>query len=131
MDILFHPIGYIHSPYTKKEDTPKQGREAGQAEGEIILDEAFAEGLADMKPGQQYEIFFYFHQSQDYAMTVRIRGTGPWTGLFSTRSPHRPNGIGLSVVTIIAVEGCHIRFTGVDMLDGTPILDIKPYISGR
>jgi tRNA-Thr(GGU) m(6)t(6)A37 methyltransferase TsaA len=127
MDIVFHPIGYISSPFKEIKETPKWGTEAGDAEAEIILDEQYLEGIADMKPGEQYQLVFHFHETSGYSLTVKKRGTGVPTGVFSTRSPHRPNAIGISVITVQAIEGNRIRYTGVDMLDNTPVLDIKSY----
>lgn len=125
MDIVMHPIGVIMSPYHSREMIPRQGTDAPEAEAEIILDEQYLEGIADIHPGEKYQILFCFHKSEGYKLTVPIRGTGPMTGLFSTHAPNRPNPIGVSVVTVTGVSGNHIRFTGVDMLDGTPVLDIK------
>lgn len=127
MDILFHPIGVIRTPYTNTMDTPKWGTESGTAEAEIHLEEEYLEGIKDMHAGERYQIVFFFHQSDGYRLTVQKRGVGPLTGVFSTRSPNRPNPIGVSVITVTAVNGSCIRFTGVDMLDGTPLLDIKSY----
>ena len=128
MDILFHPIGVIRSPYQTTKQTPKWGADDTDTEAEIVLDEQFLEGIADMHPGEKYQLVFYFHESDGYQLTVaRGGGTGPMTGVFSTHSPRRPNAVGISIITIKAVEGNRIRFTGVDMLDNTPVLDIKSY----
>lgn len=123
--IEFTPIGIIHTPYRLRQEVPKGGKENPQTEGYILLDEKYLEGIADMHIDEEYWLLFYFHQSKGYELTVHARGDGPLRGLFSTHSPNRPNGIGLSLVTIKAIEGCRITFTGVDMLDGTPLLDIK------
>ncbi len=127
MDIVFHPIGVIRSPYQTTKETPRWGTESGDTEAEIILDEKYLEGISDVHPGSKYQLVFYFHKSDGYQLTVAKRGTGAMTGLFSTHAPSRPNGIGISIVTVTAVFGNRIRFTGVDMLDGTPLLDIKSY----
>jgi tRNA-Thr(GGU) m(6)t(6)A37 methyltransferase TsaA len=127
MDILLHPIGIIRSPYQHTSETPKWGTEAGDTEAEIILDEKYLEGIADIQPGERYQLVFYFHKSVGSKLTVLKRGTGALTGVFSTRSPNRPNPVGISVVTVTAVNGNRIRFTGVDMLDETPLIDIKSY----
>jgi tRNA-Thr(GGU) m(6)t(6)A37 methyltransferase TsaA len=125
MDIVFHPIGTIRSPYKDRKDAPMWGADDTVTEAELILDEAYLEGAADMRPGSRYQLVFYFHKSDGGALTVAKRGTGPMTGVFSTHSPTRPNPIGISIVTVTAIDGNRIRFTGVDMLDGTPVLDIK------
>ena len=127
MDIVLSPIGVIRSPYHNKEETPKWGTDEAETEAEIILDSKYLEGIADMRPGEKYQILFFFHASDGFQLTVAKRGTGPKTGVFSTHSPNRPNGIGVSVITVTAIDGNHIRFTGVDMLDNTPLLDIKSY----
>lgn len=129
MDIIFHPIGVIRSPYHSREETPKWGWAVPDTEAEIVLDDQYLEGIADMHPGERYQVVFYFHQSGGYRLTVPLHGTGAMTGLFSTHAPNRPNAIGISVVKVTAVCGNRIRFTGVDMLDGTPVLDLKSYVS--
>ena len=128
MDILLYPIGFIKSPYKKREEVPKWGTNTPD-KAEIILDERYVEGIADLHPLEKYLVIFYFHKSNEMKLTVPIQGFGPMTGVFSTRSPNRPNSIGISVITVEAVRGNKIVFTGVDMLDGSPVLDIKPYIS--
>lgn len=127
MDIIFHPIGFIRSPYHTTKETPKWGADDAVTEAEIELDDAYLEGIADMRPGERYQLLFNFHASDGYQLTVAKHGEGKLMGVFSTRSPRRPNAIGVSVITIKSVEGNRIRFTGVDMLDGTPVLDIKSY----
>jgi tRNA-Thr(GGU) m(6)t(6)A37 methyltransferase TsaA len=125
-DIILHPIGEIHSPYHSRKETPNWGASDPVTEGEIVLDEQYLEGGADMHPGW-YQVLFYFHKSEGYRLTVAKRGGGPMTGVFSTHASDRPNAIGVSVITVTGVHGRLIRFTGVDMLDGTPVLDIKSY----
>lgn len=127
MTITMKPIGYIHSPFTMRGDTPKSTAEAREVKAEIVLDEAYLEGIADLKPGDRCMLLFYFHLSEEEKLTVHLRGTGPLTGVFSSHAPDRPNHIGVSAVTIEAVEGNRIAFSGVDMLDGTPVLDIKTW----
>lgn len=122
------PIGYISSPYQVRGEAPPQGVYDNETKGVMHIGEKYLNGLADIKEGFQYIVVFYFHKSPGYELTVRSRRTGLLTGVFSTRSPNRPNGIGISVVKITKIDGGTIEFTGVDMLDGTPVLDIKPYI---
>jgi len=121
------PIGVIRTPYKQPEDTPKSGAEKPEVEGELVIDRRYLEAMADMAPGKQYMVLFCFDRSRDYKLTVPLRGIGPMTGLFSTHAPARPNPIGISIVTAVAITDNRVRFTGVDMLDGTPILDIKSY----
>lgn len=128
MEITLHAIGKIISPYHNRKEVPRQGTMQPEIEAEMMIEEQYVEGIADIRPGETYLVLFYFHESEEYDLTVPIGGTGPMTGLFSTRSPKRPNGIGVSKVTIVSITGNRIRFSGVDMLDNTPILDIKPYL---
>ena len=123
-EIVFCPIGYIRSNFKTIEETPKHGFE-NEIEAEIEIKEEFVEAMADMKENQKFMVLFYFHKSEGYELTSPLHGVGPMMGLFSTHSPRRPNPIGVSTITITGVEGNIIKFKGVDMLDGTPVLDIK------
>jgi tRNA-Thr(GGU) m(6)t(6)A37 methyltransferase TsaA len=132
---LFRPIGRIRSPYANRIDAPHQptvvaGTETGQAEEAWLdLDEALPlETLRDLEGFQRIWVVFAFHRSEGWKPLVRPpRGRGK-RGVFATRSPHRPNAIGLSCVELAAVEGRTLTLRGVDLLDGTPVLDIKPYV---
>ncbi len=121
--IIFHPIGYIHSKFNNVNETPKNSRNTNEAWMEIDL--KYLEAMCDMKVGEEYMLIFYFNQSKGYKMKVPLMGDGPITGLFSTHAPCRPNPIGVSNITIKEIDKNKIKFIGVDMLDGTPILDIK------
>lgn len=123
--ITYHPIGIIRTAFTTRENTPR-GAAAQNARGIIHMHPDYREAMADMHPGERYLVLFHFDRSQRYRQTVPIRGDGPMTGLFSTRAPNRPNPIGLTAVTIDAIEDTRITFHGADMMDGTPVLDIKP-----
>lgn len=123
--ITYHPIGIIRTAFTTRENTPR-GAAAQNAQGTIHMHPDYREAMADMHPGERYLVLFHFDRSQGYRQTVPIRGDGPMTGLFSTRAPNRPNPIGLTAVTIDAIEDTRITFHGADMMDGTPVLDIKP-----
>ena len=125
--VTMTPIGVIRTPFNTREETPKDGKVLPEAEGELIVDEKYLEAMADMAVGKQYQILFVFNRSVGYKQTVALRGTGPMTGLFSTHAPSRPNPIGVSVITVTAIDGSCLRFTGVDMMDGTPVLDIKSW----
>ena len=89
---------------------------------------AFKDGIRDILPGTYGVVLFYFHQSDGYKLLMVPRWGTEETGVFSTRSPNRPNGIGMSVVKFVSNDGTNLTFEGVDMLDGTPVLDIKPYV---
>lgn len=127
MEIILKPIGYIRSPYTEKAAIPKQSILSFGMSAVIEMLEEYTEGIADIKEGEYGIILFYFHKSDGYKLTTLSHRTNQIMGVFSTRSPYRPNGIGMSVVRFTQKEGNHLKFEGVDMLDGTPVLDIKPY----
>lgn len=121
------PIGIIHSPFTSPKDAPRQGRSQG-IEGTIELFQEFRDGLRDLD-GCTHLILLYW---MDKARRDLLSATPPSDtvprGVFSTRSPHRPNPIGLAVVELMGVQGRIVQVRGVDAADGTPLLDIKPYV---
>ena len=127
MEILMKPIGYIRSPYKEKTDVPKQSTLSSGITAIIEMLEDYVEGIADVKEGEYGVILFYFHKSEGYKLTTLSRRNSQIMGVFSTRSPNRPNGIGMSIVRFIKKEDNRLTFEGVDMLDSTPVLDIKPY----
>jgi tRNA-Thr(GGU) m(6)t(6)A37 methyltransferase TsaA len=134
--LTYQPIGQVHSPYLRRIDAPHQatvvaGTESGHAaEATLELDPALPEEtLRDLEGFSRIWVLFAFHRSHGWAATVRPpRGPRVKRGVFATRSPHRPNAIGLSCVELVAVEGRTLRIRGMDLLDGTPVLDIKPYV---
>ncbi|MBQ7928289.1 MAG: tRNA (N6-threonylcarbamoyladenosine(37)-N6)-methyltransferase TrmO [Methanobrevibacter sp.] len=124
-EIIFKPIGYIKSPYDDVENMPKSTRESENVEAEIIINEEYLESMSSMKAGEEYMVLFHFHKSKGFKQRVPFRGNGPIKGLFSTHAPNRPNPIGVSTIRIKEIKSNVIRFAGVDMLNGTPVLDIK------
>jgi tRNA-Thr(GGU) m(6)t(6)A37 methyltransferase TsaA len=127
MDYQMHPIGVVHTPFTDKDQTPIQASRS-QATGFVEIYPEFAEGLQDLE-GFSYIILFYvFHESTGYSLHVKPFLDDQERGLFATRYPARPNPIGFSVVRLISQIGSVLEVEGVDMLDGTPLLDIKPYV---
>lgn len=123
------PIGIIHSPFKSLEDMPIQPRGAGEATGSVVVEELYREGLADLEGFSHIYLLYSFHQARRTALSVvPFMDTRP-RGVFATRSPLRPNHIGLSIVAIEAIAGNVITVRGIDVLDGTPLLDIKPYIA--
>lgn len=122
------PIGYIRSPYKTRTDIPRQSIYNTEVKAVIELDEAFIDGASDIRPGTYGVILFYFHKFEGYRLRLNPHGGDVELGVFSTRSPNRPNGIGMSVVKFTKNTGRELEFEGVDMLDGTPVLDIKPYV---
>lgn len=128
MDIKFQTIGHISSPYQSTEDIPFQSVCNQNQEGVIVLLEEYADGLEGLKAGDNIEVVFYFHQSKGYSLRQVPSYTSEEKGVFSIRSPRRPNPIGISIVKIKNIGSNRIVFSGVDMLDGTPVLDIKPFV---
>lgn len=127
MPIQFEPIGFAYISYKGK--IPKHWA-VSEVEGTLVLDEKYRAGLQDIQAGQRIVVLFYFHRSTLFTPEL-LTQTPPHRverrGVFSTCSPIRPNPIGLSVLDVLGVDGCQIHVKHVDLLDGTPILDIKPY----
>jgi tRNA-Thr(GGU) m(6)t(6)A37 methyltransferase TsaA len=127
MEVKMRPIGVIHSPFTEKNQTPIQPTRS-RAIGRVEVFSEYAEGLQDLEGFSHIFLLYVFHQSQDYTLRVKPFLDDQEHGLFATRHPQRPNPIGLSVVQLLACQGNVLEVEGVDMLDGTPLLDIKPYV---
>lgn len=127
-EIVMRPIGEIRSPYKDAKDVPIQGTFKGDVEAWVELEDKFAGGLKDLKGFSHAIILYYFHKSQREDIEGRPYLEQEEHGIFAIRSPHRPNHIGLSVVKIKKIEANKLYFTEVDILDGTPVLDIKPYV---
>ena len=123
----FIPIGIIHSPYSKKSDAPIQAAFSG-AEGTVEVFEEFADGLMDLEGFSHIWLIYHFDRSDGYSLTVKPYLDSEERGVFACRAPRRPNAIGMSLVELVSVEGNILQVKGPDMLDGTPLLDIKPYI---
>ena len=128
MEYHLHPIGIIHSPFSDKSQTPIQASRS-QAGGTVEVYPEFAEGLQDLEGFSHIYLLYVFHESSGYSLLVKPFLDDRLHGLFATRYPVRPNPIGLSVVRLIARQGNILEIEGVDMLDGTPLLDIKPYVA--
>jgi tRNA-Thr(GGU) m(6)t(6)A37 methyltransferase TsaA len=124
----FQPIGLIRSPFTRQEDTPIQpyrSRAAGQVE---VLPE-YEAGLEDLAGFSHIYLLYFFHQAEPgFQLKVTPFLDGRPKGLFATRYPRRPNHLGLSVVRLVRREGRVLHVDGIDVVDGTPLLDIKPYV---
>lgn len=123
------PIGVIHSPFTEKEQTPIQASRS-QAAGQVEVFPEYVEGLQDVEGFSHIFLLYIFHCSRGYELKVKPFLDDNLRGLFSTRYPCRPNPIGFSVVSLVARRENILDIEGVDVLDGTPLLDIKPYIPG-
>ena len=125
--IAMRPIGIIHSPFTTLEGMPIQPGGAREVLGQVVLDPDLAPALADVDGFSHVYLLYCFHQSIGYKTTVTPYLDDTPRGLFATRAPKRPNPIGLSVVEVVAVAGNVLTVRGIDVLDGTPLFDIKPY----
>jgi len=122
------PIGLIHSPFKDTGGTPIQPHYAKGVRGTVEIEPKFAEGLRDLDGFERIWLIYWFHRSRSYElMVVPYRDTVP-RGLFATRAPSRPNGIGLSSVKLLEVSGNRLIVEDIDILDETPLLDIKPYV---
>ena len=126
--VTFRPIGIIRTPFTDTDGMPIQAVGATGVGGSIELDPAYAEGLADLDGFSHLTLLFHLHRMTSARLTVTPFMDDRPHGLFATRSPARPNPIGLSTVRLVGIEGTTLRIEDVDMLDGTPLLDIKPYV---
>lgn len=126
--VVLNPIGRINSPYTNVEDMPIQPGGAKETQGTVVVDDAYADGLADLDGFSHIILIYQFHRSQGFELRVKPFLDNQLRGLFSTRAPRRPNPIGLSVVTLTKREGSRLHVLGIDVLDGTPLIDIKPFV---
>lgn len=121
-------IGIIRTPFTSLEDMPIQPRGGSGIIGEIIVDDAYGEGLADLDGFSHIYLLYQFHRVHRVKMRVVPFMDRVARGVFATRSPLRPNHIGLSIVELVSVAGTRLTIRNLDILDQTPLLDIKPYI---
>lgn len=122
--VEFTPIGYVENDYLE----PGYNEEIYQKVSKIILNKDLVDGLYRVEELEKLYILFYFSKSEGYKLIHRRRYDGKMSGVFASRSPHRPNGIGLTIVELLKVEGNVLHVKGLDAINGTPVLDIKPYI---
>jgi tRNA-Thr(GGU) m(6)t(6)A37 methyltransferase TsaA len=121
-------IGIIHTPYSEPREMPIQGRFQEDIEGWIELEQRYVPSLKELDGFSHLILIYYFHRSDREEIQGQPFLEDETHGIFAIRSPHRPNHLGLSIVGLQRVEGNRVYFTEVDMLDGTPLLDIKPYV---
>ena len=126
--IQYHPIGIIHTPHKTPEGTPIQPTGAKGVGGSIEVFPEFTAGLADLAGFSHIFILYHFHLSKRFSLKVRPFLDDQKRGLFATRAPSRPNPIGLSVVRLMDITNSNLQIQDVDVVDGTPLLDIKPYV---
>ncbi|MGD2155759.1 MAG: tRNA (N6-threonylcarbamoyladenosine(37)-N6)-methyltransferase TrmO [Anaerolineales bacterium] len=122
--VTFHPIGYVNNEF----DGPASPDEIRSVESRLIIEPFLIDGLKGLETGQQIVVIFYFHRSEGYALFQHPRGnqSRPKRGVFALRSPNRPNPIGVTVVDLIKIEDNVLRVRGLDAINRTPILDLKP-----
>jgi len=124
----YRPIGVIHSPFKDVRDMPVQPAGASGIYGSIEILPEFIEGLQDLEGFSHIILLYHFHKAQETRLTVVPFMDSEPHGVFATRSPNRPNPIGLSIVKLLSAQGKVLHIENVDILDGTPLLDIKPYV---
>ena len=129
-EIVFHPIGVVHSPYSPDTGAPRQGILRPDEEASIEIYEPYQEALQTLDEFEYILVFFYFDQVKSWESIVKPPGSTDKHefGLFSTRSPKRPNPIGFSLVKLDRIEKGVLYIRGIDAFEGTPVLDIKPYL---
>jgi tRNA-Thr(GGU) m(6)t(6)A37 methyltransferase TsaA len=126
-DMHLQPIGVIHSPFTESPGTPIQPRFAEGVEATAVVDDRFADGLMRLEGFDRVWLLVWLDRSAPYCLRVKPYLADIECGVFATRAPSRPNPIGLSCVRLVRIEGTTLHLAEVDLLDGTPLLDIKPY----
>jgi tRNA-Thr(GGU) m(6)t(6)A37 methyltransferase TsaA len=129
MDIItYHPIGIIHSPFRETVGMPIQAAAAVGIAGTIQLEPEYAEGLKDIDGFSHLILIYHLHLVREFKMIVRPYLDDQPRGIFATRAPRRPNPIGMSIVRLNTVTGSTLGIQDVDVVDGTPLLDIKPWV---
>jgi tRNA-Thr(GGU) m(6)t(6)A37 methyltransferase TsaA len=127
-EIIYRPIGVIHSPFKTPRGTPIQPEGAKGVKGKVIIKNEYKEGLKDLQGFSHIILIYQFHLTKSYSLIVRPYMDNNLHGVFATRAPKRPNPIGISVVKLVEIEDNVLEIEDVDVIDGTPLLDIKPYV---
>lgn len=127
-----HSIGSVESAITDRSEAPRQGDE-GAPDAWLVFDDRVADGLRDVRVGDELIVLTWLHEADREVLAVHPRSDAarPLTGVFSTRSPDRPNPVGLHRVRVVAVAGLRMLVGGMEAIDGTPIVDVKPVLDGR
>jgi len=128
-EIQFIPIGIIHSPFKEPKGTPIQSIAAKGIEGTVELFQEFAGGLKDLDGFSHIMLIYHFHLSKEPSLKVKPFLDDQIRGVFSTRAPNRPNPIGIPIAQLIHMEGNILRVKDLDIIDGTPLIDIKPFVA--
>ena len=129
-DFTVRPIGHVQSPLVSTADSPRQGDE-GAPDAYLVLDPDLLTALEGVEVGEEIIVLSWLHQADRSVLRVHPRGdlSRPEAGVFSTRSPSRPNPIGLHRVRVLDIEGVRVHVSGLEAIDGTPIIDLKPVLS--
>lgn len=125
---VFQPIGFIYSPHKELSKTPIQPVFCNDIEGRIVLETEYADGLKGLEGFSHIYLFYCFHKSKKVCLQLKPYLSDQEQGIFATRAPHRPNKLGMSLVRLVSIEGNVLHVKDIDIIDGTPLLDIKPYI---
>ncbi len=128
MEAVIKSIGVIQTPFESLEGMPIQPSGASEIHGTIILDSEYEKGLEDIEGFSHLILLYLFHKSKNFDLMVKPFLDDQKRGLFSTRAPRRPNPIGLSIVQLIKRDGPKLSIKGIDVLNNTPLIDIKPYV---
>ena len=128
-EICYKPIGIIHSPFTEPKGTPIQPTASVNTEGRVEIFPEFRDGLQDLEKFSHIFLIYHFHLSKKAPLKVKPFMDDKEHGIFSIRAPSRPNSIGISIVRLDKIEGNIIYIKDIDILDGTPLLDVKPYVA--
>lgn len=127
-NVMYTPIGVIHSPFTDITGMPIQPAGAAGVCGTVVVAPEYCDGLKDLDGFSHIILVYHFHEVKGYSLQVHPFLDDATRGVFATRAPKRPNPVGISVVRLSKVEKCTLYIEDVDILDGTPLLDIKPYV---
>lgn len=125
---ILKPIGIIHSPYKEIRSTPKQAVFSEGVKGKIIINREYVRGLKGLEKFSYIYLFFYFDRSSKTDLQLTPHLSNEEKGVFATRSPRRPNKLGMSLVELTGIEDNIIHIRDLDILDGTPLIDIKPFV---
>lgn len=129
MKIIFDQIGTIFTPFKTREGMPIQSNGAKGIKGKIVLNKELSIGLNDLIGFSHIILIYYFHKSESFELEIKPFLDNKKRGVFSTRAPKRPNSIGISVVKLLEIENNTLYIENIDILNGTPLLDIKPYVA--
>jgi tRNA-Thr(GGU) m(6)t(6)A37 methyltransferase TsaA len=128
-EFQLRPVGRVASPLRSPQEAPRQGDE-GAPEADLVFAEDMVDALRNLAPGDEIIVLTWLHEADRSVLAVHPRGDAgrPVEGVFSTRSPHRPNPIGLHRVTVLGLHGPRLHVSGIEAIDGTPIVDVKPVL---